>query len=86
MITLIFSSILGLPSKGRYRIRHEIVFAGDKFVRHGAVGARLIHASAHARFTSVGCFQTPPLCFDLSLSRSVAISIAEGSRALHIPY
>ena len=41
-------------------------FARDKFVRHRAVGARLIHASAHARFTSVGCFQTPPLCVYLS--------------------
>ena len=56
----IFSSIFGLPSKGRYRIRHEIVFAGDKFVRHGAVGARLIHASAHARLRRWGAFKLLP--------------------------
>ena len=56
----IFSSVCGLPVTGRYHIQEEILLSGDKFVRHGAVGARLIHASAHARLRRWGAFKLLP--------------------------
>jgi hypothetical protein len=83
---IIFSSIFGLPTKGCSWIQDEKVFADDKFVRHRAVGARLIHASTHARLRWWGAIKLLPSALTCPLSRSVAISIAEGSRALHIPY
>ena len=64
------------PTLGRCRIWFSVLlvisrktfvyFAGDKFVRHGAVGARLIHASAHARLRWWGAFKLLPSAFDLS--------------------
>jgi hypothetical protein len=69
-----------------YYIMDANMFLLVKFVRHGAVGARLIHASAHARLRRWGAFKLLPSALTCPLARSVAISIAEGSRALHIPY